>query len=57
MTLVEKAAYLADLTDLISFHEDMGQSVPNKWVLAEFNAINMEFINELKDKYDETRKS
>jgi hypothetical protein len=56
MTKVELADYLANLSTLIDFHEDFG-GPRNKWVLAEYNVRNEEFIQMLKDEHDETRKS
>jgi len=49
--------YLANLVSLIDFHRSQGQGVPNKWVIAEWNKVNDEFIKTLKDEHDETRQS
>ncbi len=56
MTRSDKVAYLADLVTLIDFHESLG-SKSNKWVQAEFNALNQELITELKEEHDEARQS
>jgi hypothetical protein len=56
MTKIELADYLANLSALIDFHEDFGGD-KNKWVLAEYTARNLEFIQMLKDEHNETRKS
>ncbi len=56
MTHEQLATHLANLVTLLRYHEELG-SPKNKWVAAEFDKHNEEFIKGLKEKHDETRKS
>jgi hypothetical protein len=51
MTIQEMVTYLADLASLIRFHEGLGQSTPNKWVVAEFMEVNESLLQALRDKH------
>lgn len=56
MNIVEKVTHLSNLTILLEHFEKYGGE-RNKWIIREFNAVNEELINELKEKHDETRTS
>lgn len=56
MSIQEDVQYLANLTSLLDHFEKVG-APKNKWVLAEFNFANDEFLKTLKEKHNETRPS
>lgn len=57
MDIPHMVVYLASLVTLIEYHTNLGNSVPNKWIVAEYNEVNAKLLEMLKDKHDETRKS
>lgn len=56
MTVEEQVSHLANLAFLLDHYEKFG-SVRNRWVVAEFESINNELIEALKEKHDASRQS